>query len=68
MSRKSKTVATFAVKISIPLGGNALQAQQYIRECLIERGQILEADHPFFGIKEDWFTVSLTKKETTYGA
>jgi hypothetical protein len=56
------------VKINLPIGSNAQQAQQYIRDAIQSHAEGSSTDHPFFGIKEDWFTVALIKKETTYGA
>ena len=67
MSRKQRTVATFAVTIQIPDGSNLALAQQYIREAISAWAAMANRSTGFTGIKDDWFTVALTKKVTTYG-
>jgi hypothetical protein len=57
MSRKSKTVVTFAVRLELPPGSNCHSIQAEIRQALIDCGVA----------KDETFTVALTKKETTYG-
>lgn len=67
MSAKSQTTATFAVTIKLPLGTNIQQAQQYIRDAIRSHAGGGSPEDGFFGIQDDWFSVSLVRKVTTYG-
>jgi len=67
MASKQKTVVTFAIKMTLPKGGNAASAQQYIRAAIKSHGGGCAPDDPYFGIKEEDFTVAIQKRETTYG-
>ena len=74
MSRKSSTVATFAVTIQVPAGSNLSIVQSHIRQAIAEFAHMTAGRPDVTGIESmmlgnDWFTtVVLIKKVTTYGA
>lgn len=67
MSKRLETVVTFAVKLKLPPGSNASDAQQYIIEAMLSHGGGGRPEDPFFHLDKDSFTVALRKRETTYG-
>ena len=68
MSRKSRTVATFAVTIQVPFGTNLSDVQLFIRRAISTCGFTESKNTTQYAIPEDSFTVALTKKVTTYGS
>lgn len=67
MSRKSKTVATFAVKLTIPVGASVPMVQEYIKDAVQGwRGGFSPSPMDELGREEDVITVTILKKETTY--
>lgn len=64
---KRTTVATYAVKMTMPVGSNAAQLQQYIRDAIRQWAKGGDPENPLFELKDEDFTVRLIKKETTYG-
>ena len=64
MSRKQRTIATFAVTIQMPDGFNLADMQKFIRAAITSYSANVEQE---FRITDDMFTAALTKKVTTYG-
>lgn len=65
--RKVKTMLTLQVRVEIPKGSNAAEVMNYLRVAISSYGGGLAPDNPFFDWTKDSVTVSLLKKETTYG-
>lgn len=68
MARKTKTVVTFAVKMTVPTGSNAGELQQTIRAAINAHIRVVNHDtDELEKIDPESYTVALLKKETTYG-
>lgn len=63
--RKTRTLLTLQVKIEVPKGSNGSDVMQYVRTAVGTHKGGLDPEDPLFEIGE--VTVSLVKKETTYG-
>lgn len=65
MSRKSQTIATFAVRITVPLGYSIASAETFIKQALEHAGgKSPEDSFNFIGLEAD---VKLIQKVTIYG-
>lgn len=65
--RKVKTQLTLQVRVEVPKGSNAAEVMGYIRVAISSYGGGLDPENPFFSWGKEDVTVSLLKKETTYG-
>lgn len=65
--RKTRTLLTLQVKIEVPQGSNGSEVMQYVRVAIGSYSGGLDPESPLFNVGKSDITVSLLKKETTYG-